>query len=182
MARQELGMFSHAGKIQNSSITLRSWGEAGTIKTKTCGTPAIIADQGAKCMMIGYATNHQGDSYSMWDPKMDGAHETRDIIWMHWMFYEQDIGQDDVVPVIIIPGIDDPILTMTPADTLAETWEGTGNMGTESILTREEGEACGMDNPAVPEQEESESEPVVEAANRLQAGQAQHIYLSLLNP
>jgi hypothetical protein len=46
---------------------LCTWGEAGTVKVKTKATPKI-ADRGVQCMFIGYAIDHTGDTYQMWDP------------------------------------------------------------------------------------------------------------------
>jgi hypothetical protein len=110
---------------------LRTWGEAGTVKTKVKGTRRI-ADCGVQCMMTGYATDHEGDCYRMWDPKTKGIHKTRDDIWRKQMYYEKDIGQGIIVPPMIINGIDDPTLAPTPE---APTQEGP-NTGTASILTR----------------------------------------------
>ena len=73
-------------------------------------SPRSIADRGVQCMMTGYATDHEGDCYRMWDPKTKGIHETRDVIWMKRMYYEKDIGQGIIVPPMIITGIDDPPL------------------------------------------------------------------------
>jgi hypothetical protein len=38
-------------------------------------------------MMIGYALNHMGDSYCMWNKQTNGVHITRDVIWLKWMFF-----------------------------------------------------------------------------------------------
>jgi hypothetical protein len=47
---------------------LRTWGEAGTVKVKTKTTPKL-ADRGVHCMFIGYADDHDGNVYRMWNPK-----------------------------------------------------------------------------------------------------------------
>lgn len=72
---------------------LRTWGEAGTVKTKLIETPKL-ADRGTACMFIGYAMHHDGDCYKMWNPVTSRVHTTRDIIWLHRMFYVKDIGQN----------------------------------------------------------------------------------------
>jgi hypothetical protein len=79
------------------------------------------------------------------------------------MYYEKDIRQheDIVILPMIIPGIDD--------QTSTETWEGTVNPGTASILTRE-GEASGLDNLAVPEPKEPDNEFESEATTRTSSG------------
>ena len=65
---------------------LRTWGEAGTVKVKTKNTPKL-ADRGVPCMFVGYALNHPGDCYRMWNPETNRVHETRDVIWMKRMFF-----------------------------------------------------------------------------------------------
>mmetsp|Transcript_18815 Transcript_18815/g.23344 ORF Transcript_18815/g.23344 Transcript_18815/m.23344 type:complete len:1201 (+) Transcript_18815:436-4038(+) len=67
---------------------LRTWGEAGTVTMKVTGTPKI-ADRGITCMMIGYADNHDGDVYQMLNPKTERVVVTRDVIWLHRMFYSK---------------------------------------------------------------------------------------------
>ena len=67
---------------------LRTWGEAGTVKLKNKMTPKLD-DRGKTCMMVGYALQHAGDTYRMWDPNTRLVHVTRDIIWLNKMFYEQ---------------------------------------------------------------------------------------------
>jgi hypothetical protein len=52
---------------------LRTWGEAGTVKVKTKTTPKL-ADQSVHCMFIGYADDHDGDTYRMWNPKTERVH------------------------------------------------------------------------------------------------------------
>jgi hypothetical protein len=65
---------------------LRTWGEAGTVKIKVKATPKI-GDRGVQCMMVGYANDHTGDCYRMWDANTSRVHETRDIIWLKRMYY-----------------------------------------------------------------------------------------------
>jgi hypothetical protein len=75
-----------AGKNPEFAKHLRTWGEAGTVKIKTKTTPKL-ADRGVQCMFVGYALNHPGDCYRMWDPETGGIRETRDVIWMKRMFF-----------------------------------------------------------------------------------------------
>jgi hypothetical protein len=63
-----------AGENPKFADYLRTWGEAGSIKTRVCGTPKI-ADRGTQCMMVGYSTDHAGDCYQMWDPVTGGVHD-----------------------------------------------------------------------------------------------------------
>jgi len=67
---------------------LRLFGEAGTVKTAT-GTSAKLADRGVQCMMVGYAENHDGDVYQMWNPLTQRVHVTRDIIWLKQMMLQK---------------------------------------------------------------------------------------------
>jgi hypothetical protein len=55
------------GKEQKFARHLRTWGEVGTVKTKSLATPKL-ADRGLQCMFVGYALDHSGDCYRMWDP------------------------------------------------------------------------------------------------------------------
>jgi hypothetical protein len=95
-----------AGENPKFANHLRTWGEAGSIKTRVQGTPKI-ADRGTQCMMVGYSTNHAGDCYQMWEPVTGGVHDTRDVTWMRRMFFERQTRLGIVIPPMIIPGIDE---------------------------------------------------------------------------
>ena len=49
---------------------LRVWGEAGTVTIKSKTSPKI-SDQGVPCIFVGYAPEHPGDTYRMWNPRTD---------------------------------------------------------------------------------------------------------------
>ena len=66
---------------------LQMWGKAGTVKIKTSTSPKLN-DKGTHCMFVGYTYNRPGDCYRMYDPKTGRTQETRDIIWLKWMFYQ----------------------------------------------------------------------------------------------
>ena len=74
------------GKLPAYAKHLRTWGEAGTVKTRSLSTTKI-EDRGVTCMMIGYALDHGGDCFRMYNPVTSGVHETRDVIWLHRMYY-----------------------------------------------------------------------------------------------
>jgi hypothetical protein len=57
--------------------------------------------------MVGYSTNHDSDCYQMWDPVTGGVHNTRDVTWMHRMFFERQVSHGIVIPPMIIQGIDE---------------------------------------------------------------------------
>lgn len=79
---------------------LRTWGEAGTVKLKSLAT-GKLGDRGTPCMFVGYAVDHAGDVYRMWDPKTGFVHESRDITWLRRMYYTSTViaGEDFVVEV-----------------------------------------------------------------------------------
>jgi hypothetical protein len=77
-----------SGKRPSYAENLRTWGEAGTVKLKTLATPKI-ADRGVQCMFVGYALDHAGDVYRMWDPNTSRVHTTCDVIWLCRMFYQK---------------------------------------------------------------------------------------------
>ena len=90
---------------------LRTWGEAGTVKTRKV-TTSKLEDRGTTCMLVGYALNHDAGVYRMFNPETDRVIISRDIIWLRRMFFEQQQG-----PQNIIVG---PTFTN-------EVWEGVGN-------------------------------------------------------
>ena len=75
---------------------LRTWGEAGTVKIKTKTTPKL-ADRGVQCMMVGYALDHDGDCYRMWNPETNSVYETRDVVWMKWMYYQKPVSNNEQI-------------------------------------------------------------------------------------
>jgi hypothetical protein len=83
------------GKNPKFAKHLRTWGEAGTVKIKTKTTPKL-ADRGVQCMFVGYAKDHEGDCYQMWDPKTKRVHETRDIIWLRRMYYTTKVLEPEL--------------------------------------------------------------------------------------
>jgi hypothetical protein len=58
-------------------------------------------------MMVGYSTDHNGNCCQMWDPVTGGVHDTRDVTWMHRMFFERQVSHGIVIPPMIIQGIDE---------------------------------------------------------------------------
>jgi hypothetical protein len=119
------------------------WGKAGTVKIKTKTTPKVL-DCGVHCMMVGYALNHAGDTYRMWDMKANCVHETRDVIWLRRMYFE---NKDKAQDVVIEPDADNPV-------------EGV------EIVEAREGEEPQADEEEVVEEEEEE----VDAGNQTRSG------------
>jgi hypothetical protein len=77
------------GKLPKWTKHLKTWGEAGTVKTKTDTTPKL-ADRGIKCMFVGFSKDHDGDCYDMWYPKTNKIYTTRDVMWLSMMYYQAD--------------------------------------------------------------------------------------------
>jgi hypothetical protein len=92
-----------SGKVPNFAKHLRTWGEAGTVKTKT-PTTAKLADRGVHCMFVGYALDHAGDVYRMWNPKTGRVHEMRDVIWLLRMYFKKPMEQEEIG---IMPTLDE---------------------------------------------------------------------------
>jgi hypothetical protein len=62
-------------------------------------------------MFVGYATDHTGDTYQIWDPDTSQVHESHDAIWLKWMFYSKPtinhdftiVNEEDEDIEIVIP-------------------------------------------------------------------------------
>ena len=48
-------------------------------------------------IFIDYAKNHAGDHYCMYNPNPGHVTETRDITWLHHMYYGKPEARDKVV-------------------------------------------------------------------------------------
>jgi hypothetical protein len=84
---KEKTRYEHWGNsIPKFALKLKIWGEAGIVTLKTVGTPKV-ADRGVTCMMAGYATDHDGDCYRMYDDQTKRIHKTRDIKWLGRMYF-----------------------------------------------------------------------------------------------
>ena len=67
---------------------LRTIGEAGTVKITSDTTPKL-QDRGIHCIFVGYALNHPEGCYRMYDPATHQVRQSRDVVWLHRMFYEK---------------------------------------------------------------------------------------------
>ncbi len=70
--------------LPNFTQYLRTWGEAGIIKI---GKDGKIGDWGITGMIVGYASNHKGDCYRMWNPNTKKVSETRDVVFLNRIFF-----------------------------------------------------------------------------------------------
>ena len=79
--------FEHWGKeLPKFNVYLREWGEAGIVCTRDIKT-SKLSNKGVLCMFVGYALQHAGDCYRMYNPKTKKIMISRDIKWMNEMFY-----------------------------------------------------------------------------------------------
>ena len=89
---------SYQGSVPKFASNLRIWGEAGTVKLEKQGK---IIDRGVTMMFIGYANNHNGSCFRMFNPATNGVSKTRDVILFRRMFYEkQDAETTKKEPVV----------------------------------------------------------------------------------
>jgi hypothetical protein len=49
-------------------------------------------------MFIGYADDHDGDVYHMWNPETERVHIIRDAIWMKQMMFTKGV-EDAVIEI-----------------------------------------------------------------------------------
>ena len=76
------------GKIPRFAKKLRTWGEAGVVKTKILATPKV-GDRGVTCMFVGYNTDHGDDVYRMWNPITNRLLRSRDIRWLGRYYFDE---------------------------------------------------------------------------------------------
>jgi hypothetical protein len=113
-------------------------------------------------MMAGYSTDHDGDCYQMWDPVTGGVHDTRDVTWMHRMFFERQVSHGILIPPMIIQGIDEtPTRSGEGINDNAVDEETEDGINVETVIEDDdkkdaesklpmEGDANVMGNPTAP--------------------------------
>ena len=144
---------------------LRTYGEAGTVKIKVDST-SKLADRGVQCMFVGYAKDHAGDVYLMYDPATKRVHTTRDVIWLKRMFFEKNKPKEIALepPVLVVAGNqndaadddnDDDMHTMVqPSTTLVQDPTGATDTGMHSDEEVQNANAVSLDE----DDEDSEGE------------------------
>jgi hypothetical protein len=80
-------------KLPEWSKSLRKWGEAGVVKTKTAMTPKL-EDRGVKSMFVGYADDHSSDCYEMLNWETKRIMQTRDVRWLNKMYFQPNEAQE----------------------------------------------------------------------------------------
>jgi hypothetical protein len=79
---------------------LRTFGEAGIMKNMKDGK---VGDRGITMMFVGYAEEHTGNCYRMYNPVTLQICELRDIIWMRRMYFTtENCKKTKALPVIAV--------------------------------------------------------------------------------
>jgi hypothetical protein len=111
------------GVLPNWTSSLRDFGEAGTVKTRTGMTPKLD-DRGVICMFVGYAKDHPKETYLMLDLNTRMVKTTRDVIFLGRMYFP-DEDQDAVDVVRTVPAWEGVNVDLDFADSDAETADPT---------------------------------------------------------
>ena len=80
----------YMGKVPGFALILRTWREAGVVKTRKKSTPKNC-NLGVTCMVVVYNTDSGDDIYRMWNPKTKRIQRTREIILLKIMCYQVKI-------------------------------------------------------------------------------------------
>ena len=74
-----------------------------------------LAERAVKCIMVGYARNHAGDVYRLYNPNTKRILVSRDVTWADWKHTDPKANMDAFVqydPVETVPGIDELIVKL----------------------------------------------------------------------
>jgi hypothetical protein len=77
----------HLGVNPPFARALRTWGETGTVTIKSRTSQPKYKARGVTCLSIGYSPKHPAGTYRMIDPSTKVVHMTRDVTWLHRMFF-----------------------------------------------------------------------------------------------
>jgi hypothetical protein len=127
--------------LPNFTKYIRIWGEAGIIKTgkyRKCG------DQGVMVMFVGYALNHEGDRYRMWDPNTKKVSETHGIVFLNRMFLRAPMK-----PVHKTQSTDNEDLNSVQQDKRGDTITADFVTGDDDAVTVESVDSSVPDSPVV---------------------------------
>ena len=113
------------GKNPRWVVNLRNWGEAGVVKL---GKDGKTGDRGATMMFISYPSLRESDSVRMWNPETNRVVTTRDVIWLHRMFFDpsrvSNINTFNEISEVNNSEADDDIVD-EEAVSESNGWEGT---------------------------------------------------------
>ena len=103
------------GEYQNWTKHLKKWGQIGfvtiRIKQRKLDTKSI------KCVFVGYADDHAGDTYRMYNPETGKVILSRDIKWADWH------GSSDLAPSLKM--FADDMAVEVDDDVIGENWAVT---------------------------------------------------------
>jgi hypothetical protein len=79
---------------------LRTFGKAGIVKN---GKDGKVGDRGIIMLFVGYADEHTGNCYRMYNPVTSRVSVTRDVIWIGCMFFTaENCEKTKVLPGIAV--------------------------------------------------------------------------------
>jgi hypothetical protein len=137
---KEASRYEHwCGKVPGFAEYLRTWGEAGTVTIKDKMMPKV-RDRGVQCMFVGYALDHPGDTYRMWDPNTGRVHTSRDVTWLNRMYYQKPVAQTEISVMRFNEIDDDDKNEVEPLESL-EAELGSSIQGSDESESEEEAEA-----------------------------------------
>ena len=76
--------------VPHFASKLCTWGDTEVVKGQT-KRMSEIGVSGFTCMLAGYNKNSGDNVYRMWNPGTKRIHNTRDIIWLKSMFYQEKL-------------------------------------------------------------------------------------------
>ena len=80
-------------KIPSWTKQMQNFGEAGTVKIRKKGK---VCNRGMTMMYVGHAGGHTGDVHRTWNQNANKYSETRDVIWLNCMYFEETVKNYDV--------------------------------------------------------------------------------------
>eukprot|EP00804_Cyclotella_cryptica_P006706 CCRYP_008640-RA/>CCRYP_008640-RA protein AED:0.60 eAED:-0.00 QI:0/0/0/0.2/1/1/5/0/1261 len=144
---------------------MRTFGEAGVVKR---GKNGKLGDRGIPMVFVGYAENHSHDCYRMWYPTTRKVTESQDVIWLHRMYYQDDVTGD----MAMLPEVRMAVHEISNDSTAALKLDGLGQRepgGTDPVHDDTEIESVSSDNqPEIKvesEFREGEDDAVTEASD-----------------
>ena len=90
MSKTQIEHYGH--KIPSWTKQMRTFGEAGTVKI---GKKGKVRNRGVTMMYVGHADGHAGDVHRMWNQSTSKCSETRDVIWLNRMHFEETVKDYD---------------------------------------------------------------------------------------
>ena len=79
-------------EIPSWTKQIRTFGEAGTVKI---GKKGKVRNCGVTMMYVGHADGHAGYVHRMWNQGTSKCSETRDVLWLNRMYFEETVKDYD---------------------------------------------------------------------------------------